>query len=59
MELKIQALLDRCIDDGLTATVYGTDIELTTAQMQRIIDKAKHEIWLQLDAYFTFDDTNN
>ena len=56
MELKIQALLDRCIDDGLTATVYGTDVELTTAQMQRIIDKAKHEIWLQLDTYFTFDD---
>ena len=56
MKPKTQALLEMCIDEGLSSTVYGTDVELTTAQMQRIIDKAKHEIWLQLDTYFTFDD---
>lgn len=55
MKAKAQAIIDMCIDDGLTATVYGTDVELTTAQMQRIIDKAKHEIWLQLDTYFVFE----
>ena len=56
MKVNQQALLEMCIDEGLSSTVYGTDVELTTAQMQRIIDKAKREIWLQLDTYFNFEE---
>jgi hypothetical protein len=55
MKPKTQAVLEMCIDAGLSSTVYGCDVELTTAQMQRIIDKAQREIWLQLDTYFDFE----
>ena len=59
MKPNIQALLEMCIDEGLTATVFGCEIDLTTSQMQTIIEKAKHEIWLQLDTYFTFTTNDN
>jgi len=59
MELKIQALLEMCIDEGLSAAMYGSAVELTADQMSVIRKKVRTEIWLQLDTYFTFDDTNN
>ena len=55
MKAKAQAIIDMCIDDGLVAALYTSEFALTDAQMQRIIDKAKHEIWLQLDTYFNFE----
>ena len=59
MKPKLQSLLEMCINEGLTATVFGCEVDLTTSQMQAIIEKANREIWLQIDTYFTFDDTNN
>ena len=59
MKVNQQSLLEMCINEGLTATVFGCEVDLTTSQMQAIIEKANREIWLQIDTYFTFDDTNN
>lgn len=55
MKVNQQGVLAMCIDEGLTATVFGCEVDLTTSQMQAIIEKAKHEIWLQLDTYFDFE----
>lgn len=55
MKLKVQALLDHCISEGLSATVSGCDVDITTAQMQAIMDRVSDEIWLQLDTYFDFE----
>ena len=53
MELKIQALLERLIDDGIT-------IALNTSEhpddLTALSNQLRTEIWLQLDTYFTFDD---
>jgi len=59
MKPNIQALLEMCLDDGLAAAVYNSEPALTDAQMISIIEKAKHEIWLQLDTYFTFTTNDN
>lgn len=59
MKPKLQSLLEMCINEGLTATVFGCEVDLTTSQMQAIIEKANREIWLQLDTYFTFTDNDN
>jgi arginine deiminase len=59
MKAKAQAIIDMCLDDGLAAAVYNSEPALTDAQMISIIEKAKHEIWLQLDTYFTFTDNDN
>jgi hypothetical protein len=55
MKAKAQAIIDICLDDGLVAAVYNSEPALTDAQMINIIEKAKHEIWLQLDTYFDFE----
>jgi len=58
MELKIQALLERLIDDGITIAL-NTSEHLDSYDLTALSDQLRKEIWLQLDTYFTFDDTNN
>ncbi|AGK86513.1 hypothetical protein S-CBP1_0007 [Synechococcus phage S-CBP1] len=55
MKAKAQVIIDMCLDDGLSAALYNSEPALTDAQVISIIDKAKHEIWLQLDTYFVFE----
>ena len=55
MKAKAQAIIDMCLDDGLAVALHTSESALTDAQMISIIDKAKHEIWLQLDTYFDFE----
>jgi hypothetical protein len=59
MKPNIQALLEMCIDEGLSAAMYGSAVELTADQMSVIRKKVRTEIWLQLDTYFTFTDNDN
>lgn len=53
MELKIQALLERLIDDGITIALNTIE---DPNDLTALSDKLHREIWLQLDTYFTFDD---
>ena len=55
MKAKAQPIIDMCLDDGLAAALYTSESALTDEQVISIIDKAKHEIWLQLDTYFVFE----
>jgi len=55
MELKIQALLERLIDDGITIGLNTCD-QLDEFWIAVLKDQLTKEIWLQLDTYFNFDD---
>ena len=55
MELKIQALLERLIDDGITIAL-NTNAHLDSCDLTALSDQLRTEIWLQLDTYFNFDD---
>ena len=55
MKPKTQVVLEMCIDEGLSAAMYGSEVELTVDQMSVILKKARTEIWLQLDTYFDFE----
>ena len=56
MRVHTQTLLEMCIDEGLNAAMYGSEVELTVDQMSVILKKARTEIWLQLDTYFHFEE---
>lgn len=56
IKVHTQTLLEMCIDEGLTAAMYGSEVELTVDQMSVILKKARTEIWLQLDTYFHFEE---
>lgn len=56
IKVHTQTLLEMCIDEGLTAAMYGSEVELTVDQMSVILKKARTEIWLQLDTYFNFEE---
>lgn len=55
MTPNIQAILARCIDDGLETALINSDIPHNLLDDLR--DKAVHEIWLEIDSYFTFPST--
>jgi len=56
MKVHTHALLGMCIDEGLSAAMYGSKVELTVDQMSVILKKARTEIWLNLDTYFNFEE---
>ena len=56
MKVHTQALLEMCIDEGLSVAMYGSEFELTVDQLSVILKKARAEIWLQLDTYFNFEE---
>jgi hypothetical protein len=58
MKHNTQHTLAHCISEGLLRTLYSVD-DVSYQKLTEIIDKASDEIWLQIDTYFTFDDTNN
>ena len=58
MKHNTQHTLAHCISEGLLRTLYAID-DVSYQKLTEIIDKASDEIWLQIDTYFTFDDTNN
>jgi hypothetical protein len=58
MKPNTQSILANCISEGLLRTLYSVD-DVSYQKLTEIIDKASDEIWLQIDTYFTFDDTNN
>jgi hypothetical protein len=58
MKPNTQAILANCISEGLLRTLYAID-DVSYQKLAEIVDKADSEIWLQIDTYFTFDDTNN
>jgi hypothetical protein len=58
MKPNTQAILANCISEGLLRTLYAID-DVSYQKLREIVDKADNEIWLQIDTYFTFDDTNN
>jgi hypothetical protein len=58
MKPNTQAILANCISEGLLRTLYAID-DVSYQKLAEIVDKADNEIWLQIDTYFTFDDTNN
>ena len=55
MKPKTQALLEMCIDDGITIAL-NTSEHLDSYDLTALSDQLRKEIWLQLDTYFTFDD---
>jgi hypothetical protein len=55
MKVNMIALLEHCIEEGLTSGVYGCDVDLTHDQMNAIIERANRYIWLQIDQYIEFD----
>lgn len=52
MNLNIQRLLERCIDDGIKDALQTRKDRSDDSLTEYISDM----IWLQLDYYFTFDD---
>jgi hypothetical protein len=57
MELKIQALLNHCIDEGVKFALNDTEgMPYELDLLERLAQRISNEIWLQLDTYFTFDD---
>jgi hypothetical protein len=57
MELKVQALLDHCIDEGVKFAVNDTEgMPYELDLLERLAQRISTEIWVQLDTYFTFDD---
>ena len=58
MELKIQALLDHCIDEGVKFAVNDTEgMPYELDLPERLAQRISNEIWSQLETYFTFDET--
>ena len=58
MELKVQALLDHCIDEGVKFAVNDTEgMPYELDLLERLAQRISTEIWSQLDLYFTFDET--
>jgi hypothetical protein len=55
MKVNKQLLLAKCIEDGLQATLANAD-DLTIDQMSAIAVRAEHEIWIQIDSFFTFEE---
>jgi len=55
MKVKKQLLLAKCIEDCLQAALYNID-DLTIDQISTIAVRAEHEIWLQIDSFFTFEE---
>ena len=54
MELKVQALLDRIIDEGVAAALNTCD-QLNERDRVVLGEQLRHEIWLQLDTDFEFE----
>ena len=58
MELKIQALLAHCIDEGVVFALNDTEgMPYELDLLERLAQRISNEIWCQLDLYFTFDET--
>ena len=53
MKVNQQALLEMCIDDGITITLNTSE---HPDDLTALSNQLRKEIWLQLDTYFTFDD---
>jgi len=57
MELKVQALLAHCIEQGVEFALNDTEgMPHQLDLLERLAQRISTEIWLQLDTYFTFDD---
>jgi hypothetical protein len=57
MELKVQALLDHCIDKGVKFAVNDTEgMPYELDLLERLAQRISTEIWCQLDTYFTFEE---
>ena len=57
MELKIQALLAHCIDEGVVFALNDTEgMPHQLDLFERLAQRISTEIWSQLDTYFDFDD---
>jgi len=54
MELKVQALLDQIINDGIKAALNTCD-QLDEYDRVVLGEQLSKEIWLQLDTYFEFE----
>ena len=55
MKPNIQALLDRCIQEGIEHTFLNTDVEVSTAGADQLTNEINNRIWLYIDEYFEFD----
>jgi hypothetical protein len=55
MKVNKQLLLAKCIEDGICTALYNID-NLTVDQISTIAVRAEHEIWLQIDSFFTFEE---
>jgi len=58
MKANTQRLLERFIRDGIDHALMNTDAEISTAAAQQIANEIDNRIWLYLDEYFDFDETN-
>ena len=58
MKIKTDVLLDQLINDGIKVALNAYD-QLDDRQRTELGMQIGTEIWLQLDTYFTFDDSNN
>ena len=52
MKVNEQALLEMCIDDGITIALNTSD---HPGNLTALSNQIRKEIWLQLDTYFDFE----
>ena len=55
MKPNIQAVLDRCISEGIEHAFLNTNVEITPAAAAILTDEINNRIWLYIDEYFEFD----
>ena len=56
MELKVQALLAHCIDEGVKFAINDTEgMPYELDLLERLAQRISTEIWSQLDTYFDFE----
>jgi hypothetical protein len=54
MELKVQALLDRLITEGVRGALNRSDY-VNVEDVDRVTYEVMESIWLELDTYFDFE----
>ena len=55
MKPNIQAVLDRCISEGIEHAFLNTNVEVTNVAAGQLTDEIENRIWLYIDEYFEFD----
>lgn len=59
MKANIRMILERCIEDGIAHGYRRAHKHVDNPSEGAIIDNISSAIWLEIDTYFNFEETND